>query len=132
MAFVTIKVRNKDRLLARLKAKIPKIEDAVEDASETSAEEMAEMMRRLVPVRTGALRDSIAVTGPGETTPGGKAVPQGAVMITAGNKQAFYAAMVEFGTVDTPAANFFFSSYRANRKRAKGRIARAISKAIKG
>jgi len=65
--------------------------------------------------------------------------------IYAGDDEAFYARWIEFGTAPheigglyagtmhpgTPAQPYFFPGYRALRKRARSRIARAINKAAK-
>jgi HK97 gp10 family phage protein len=80
------------------------------------------------------------------------------ITVFAGNDEAFYARWVEFGTAAsparasrrnknyrrtvvmtkeyrahaaTPAQPFFFPAYRANRKRIKSRVSRAITKAAK-
>ncbi|MFG1333989.1 HK97-gp10 family putative phage morphogenesis protein [Xanthobacter autotrophicus] len=80
------------------------------------------------------------------------------ITVFAGNDEAFYARWVEFGTkatparasrrnrnyrrtlvmtkeykahAATPAQPFFFPAYRANKKRVKSRVSRAITKAAK-
>ena len=115
-----------------LRRTVPALKNEVEAANLKSAEEIAAMARAL---RAGADRGvgGIAPWSPGraDATPGGRAVPQGAAMVTAGNKKAYYAAMVEFGTERTTAQPYFYPSYRANRKRVKARASRAMSKAIK-
>lgn len=57
----------------------------------------------------------------------------GALRITiyAGGGDAFYARFQEFGTVNMPANPFFYPVWRARRRRVKGRISRAIKKAIR-
>lgn len=62
---------------------------------------------------------------------GGKEYSSLKITIYAGGGDAFYAKFHEFGTVKMPANPFFFPVWRARRKRVKGRISRAISKAIK-
>lgn len=47
------------------------------------------------------------------------------------DRDAFYARFHEFGTIKMAANPFFFPVWRARRKRVKGRISRAISKAIR-
>lgn len=109
------------------------------------------MMKSLVPTDSGDLMRSIDWTW-------GKA-PKGALTLArvtqtgtentltiyAGNSEAWYSRFVEFGTSAhtaggifagatipaIPASPFFFVSYRANRRRVKGRITRAINKAAK-
>ncbi len=117
-----------------------------------SAEEIAAFQRRLAPVRTGKLRDSISVNKGGR----GPAYSQGAksspdadpdltVTITAGNASVRYAHLVEFGAPPHEAGGrfegaqhpgtkpqpFFYPPYRAYRKRARGRVSRSMRKAIK-
>jgi hypothetical protein len=67
------------------------------------------------------------------------------ITIYAGSDEAFHARWVEFGTAPhlnggrfagsshpgTAAQPFFYPSYRATRKRAKGRVTRAVNKAAK-
>lgn len=62
---------------------------------------------------------------------GGKEYSSLKITIYAGGGDAFYAKFHEFGTVKMPASPFFFPVWRARRNRVKGRISRAISKAIK-
>lgn len=98
---------------------------------------MAEAMRRFAPRKTGALIDSIEVTGPGGTTPaysqpgGSRAVPENAVALTAGNTKVRYAHLVEYGTAKAHAQPFFWPAYRLFKLRAKRRISRAIGKAVR-
>lgn len=111
--------------------------EAVRPALLKGAEEISGTQRALAPVDTGALRESITVTGPGESTPpysqpgGSKVVPLNAVAITAGGTAVRYPHLVEFGTVDTKAQPFFWPGFRFGRKRALNRIKRAIGKAIR-
>jgi HK97 gp10 family phage protein len=94
-------------------------------------------MRRFVPVDTGALRDSIAVTPPDSTTPpystpGGRfVVPETSVAVTAGGTKARHAHLVEYGTVKMQPQPFFWPAVRLNRKRAQRNIKAAISRAVK-
>lgn len=101
------------------------------------AEEVASNMRALVPVDEGDLRDSIAVTGPGETTP---AYAAGGGSVTAAPNQALVTVgipdvrtghMQEFGTVHHEAQPFMRPGFRIAKARVMNRIARAVSKAIK-
>ncbi|SFB82300.1 HK97-gp10 family putative phage morphogenesis protein [Tropicimonas isoalkanivorans] len=117
---------------------IPKeVREAVKPALMKSAEETAAAMRTLAPVDSGDLRDSIAVTGPGQATPpysqpgGSYTVPENAVSITAGNTDVRYAHLAEYGTKDTAAQAYFWPGFRLHRKRSLNRIKRAISKAVR-
>lgn len=112
---------------------------AVVPALLKSAEEIAAMQRGLAQSSrdTGALINSITVTGPGTSTPpysqpgGAMAVPENMAVITAGNKDVRYPHLVEYGTGKAAAKPFFWPGFRLGRKRALNRIKRAIGKAIR-
>lgn len=114
---------------------------AVAPALVKSAEEIADVMRGLAPddPATGApdLKSSIAVTGPGQSTPpysqpgGSKIVEENAAAITVGNADVRYPHLQEYGTTHHAAQPFFWPGFRLGRKRALARIKRAIGKAIK-
>lgn len=140
------KILNLNRLNRKL-AKLPAVaRQMIRKAMEAKANEIVALMKNLVPVDDGTLRDSIGWTW-------GKA-PKGSLTIAsvqatgdsdmtltiyAGNKEAFYARWVEFGTArhengglfagsihpGTTAQPFFFVSWRANKRR----TVRAIRKA---
>lgn len=129
--------------------------NAVQPALMKSAEEIADIQRALAPddPSTSApdLKSSIAVTGPGQTTPpysqpgGAMVVPENMAVITVGDTDVRYPHLVEFGTrarmtkskeqsghhPGTAAQPFFWPSFRMGRKRALARIKRAIGKAIR-
>lgn len=106
-------------------------------ATKEAADEMANEMRRIAPEDTGKLKESIAVTGPGETTPahsqpgGSTTVPDGMYYITAGNNGVRYAHLVEWGTEKTEAQPFFFPVIRSMRKKVKSKLRREARKAVK-
>lgn len=108
--------------------------------------------KRLAPVDDGHLRDSIRY----ELAHGAKSGNR-AVRITAGDKKAFYAGMVEFGTTPhkirpkkakvlqlgadefvggtvnhpgTAAQPFFFPGYRATRRKARAAIAKGVREQV--
>lgn len=123
---------------------IPKAaREAVAPALVKSAEEIADGMRALVPVDDGHLKASIAVTGPGKSTPpysqpgGSVIVPEMTSMVTAGNSEVRYAHLVEYGHgnglhgSEVPPHPFFWPGFRLGRKRALNRIKRAVGKAVK-
>jgi HK97 gp10 family phage protein len=150
------KIEGLDRLNRKL-ARLPIVaQRKIRDAMSDGADEIVAMMKALVPVDSGDLKDSIAwtwgsapkgaltlatVRGRGIRSTGS----ENTITIYAGNSEAWYARFVEFGTAAhtaggmfagatipaIPASPFFFVSYRANRKRVKGRITRAINKAAK-
>lgn len=127
------------RFQARMEA-IPKaVREAVQPALVKSADETADLMRRMAEGSrdTGALIESITVTGPGQTTPpysqpgGSYTVRENEAVITAGNSEVRYPHLVEHGTTKAEAQPFFWPGFRLGRKRAAARIKRAMSKAIR-
>ena len=147
---VTVKVRRKDKLFAKLRRTVPAVEEALETANRKSADEMVALAKRFVPVKTGRLRDSIQATPPGQVPPAfaqglDGPVPPGAFMVTAGDSSARYPHVVEFGAPPhtagglfegaqhpgAPAQPYFFPAFRITRRKHKGRVTRAISKALK-
>lgn len=145
------KVQGWDRLKRRLE-KIPKaVREQTQPSITSAADDVAEVIRALAPKDDGDLRDSIEVTGGGQSTPPyslpgrSMVVPENAAMITAGNSKVRYAHLVEFGTrahiaggqfegaeiPAIPAHPFFFSGFRTAKKKAGQKIKRAMSKAIR-
>ena len=127
------------------------VKEQIRKAMEQGAEEIVALAKSLVPVDSGALKDSIGWTW-------GRA-PRGAMTlgtvqsvggdltstIYAGDDESFQARWVEFGTKPhtaggmfegatipaIPAQPFFFVSFRALRRRVRSRITRGINKAAK-
>lgn len=145
-------IKGLDSLKKKL-ARLPAVaQKRIREAMEAGASEIVSMMKSLVPVDSGDLKRSIAWTW-GAAPKGaltlasvkGKGGSDNMITIYAGNADAYWARWVEFGTKShtaggefagatipaIPASPFFFVSYRANRKRVKGRITRAINKAAK-
>lgn len=133
--------RNKDlqRIFAKLDAIPETIRQQIKPELMKGAEEIASLQRGFAETSrdTGALIDSITVTGPGEQTPpysqpgGSHTVPEGAVMITAGNKEVRYPHLVEYGTSKAEAQPFFWPGYLLGKKRAVNRINRVGRKIIR-
>lgn len=122
------------RFQRRLQA-IPKgVRAAVQPALQKSAEEVAAAARVLAPEDDGDLRRSIRVeAGPHELA---RTVAAGGDLTTrpvrdGADASYDYALGQEFGTRKMPANPFFFPAFRSLRKRAAGRIKRAMSKAIR-
>lgn len=144
-------VQGLEKLSRKLRSIPPAAKAAAKKAVVDGAEEVAAMQRRLVPVADGDLKDSIAVTPPGGTTPpysqpgGSRTAGPEQALITAGNTKVRYPHLVEYGTKahiagglfegaqipDIPAQPYFWPAWRALRSRVKGRITRSIKKAIK-
>ncbi len=119
------------RFQRRMQA-IPKsVREAVQPALAKGAAEIAAAAASLAPVDDGDLRDSIAVTLPGRVTPGGVALPENVAAVGAGSNAVPHARWVEFGTTKMAAKPFFWPAFRSLRKRAAGRVKRAMSKAIR-
>lgn len=136
--------------LAKLDRKLKRLptvaRTAIRSAMEQGADEMVALAKSLVPVDSGALRDSIGWTW-------GKA-PKGAMTLakltsnnlaadltltifvgsrdkSLGDRDAYYARWVEFGTINMPAQPYFYVSWRALKKRIRGRVTRSMNKAAK-
>ena len=144
---MTVKIDGVTKLQRKLKMLPLVAKQHIRSAMEKQAEIIVGMMKGLAPVDDGTLRDSIGWTW-------GKA-PKGAMTVAtvtskggdltltiyAGNAEAFYARWIEFGTnrheqggmfegsehPGTQKQPFFFVSWRANAKRTK----RAINKAVR-
>lgn len=151
-------IENRDRLLKKLQRIQGTPRQAVSRALEQGAQQIVEIQKRLAPRgKTGNLQKSIkyskgglseaaADAGNGVTVGGVdiKGDPDLTYIITAGDREAFYATWVEFGTaphisgglfpgyeISAQASPFFYPGYRAVRKAVKARITRAMRKAIK-
>ncbi len=98
-----------------------------QDAMMAAARVVAAEARRRVPIRTGALRDSIRV----RRSP--KKYRPGAMVIASGSKKAgtkgYHAKLVEYGTVKTPAQPYMESAARARSKQIRA-AAKAINKSF--
>ena len=146
------KVKNRERLLAKMRALPAEARSSIKQALAQGADEITDMQKRLAPVQSGDLRNSIKQTwGGGKerysslSAGAGGGDPDLTVKISAGNSKVRYAHLVEFGTAphinggkfagsQHPGATpkpFFYPAYRALRKRVKSRITRATTKAAK-
>lgn len=148
------KVQGLDRLNRKLKALPKAVEEEISKAMEQSANEIVALAKSLAPVDRGDLQMSISWTW-GDAPKGSmvigkvRAAGRGAgnlqITVFAGGGDAWYARFIEFGTAPhinggrfagstnpgTVAQPFFYPAYRASRKRAKGRVTRAVNKAAK-
>lgn len=154
-----------DSLMRKLKAITPKAVEKIEKALDQGADEIVATQKQFAPRERGALIRSIRKVK-GKYTPdnpnvrgvGGSKSATG-ITIVAGDKTAFYAAFVEFGTaphkirpkpgkslvvagkvlppdvaIDHPGSKphpFFYPGYRINKRRVKSRITRAVKAAAK-
>lgn len=132
-------------LKARFEAVPQKIRDALALELEKQATKIVAEMQRIVPVDTGALRESIGWTW-GDAPKGsisvgrvkGKQYAKMSITIYVGTRDkslgsadAYYARFQEFGTVKMAANPFFFPTWRANKMRARSAMTRAVRKAAK-
>lgn len=145
------KVQGLDRLRKKLRQFPENAKAEIRKAMEQGADEIVTMMKSLVAVDSGELRDSIGWTW-GDRPKYSQSIASvssrdGNMVITiyAGNSRVRYAHLVEFGSSPhvnggmfagsqhpgTKAQPFFFVSYRALRRRARGRVTRAVNKAAK-
>lgn len=140
-----------ERIGGKFKKIRTKAKAAAALALRVGAEEIVTLQKHLAPVDDGDLQMSITYTPPGQMTPpysqpGGRQIArESQFLITAGNTKVRYAHLVEYGTAPhinggefqgtfNPGAKaqpFFWPGYRALRKRVKGRVTRAINKAVK-
>jgi HK97 gp10 family phage protein len=149
-------LRNRARLLRKLAAIQGAPRAAMRKALAQNAAEITEMQKRLAPVDSGDLRDSIGFTFGkyraananvrGVAGGDGAGDPDLSVTIHAGDEKAFYAAFLEFGAAGPwqvggrfagathpgfSAEPYFYPAWRALRRRSKSRLTRAMRKAIK-
>jgi HK97 gp10 family phage protein len=118
--------------------RVPKEAQAeIRKALTIAAEQITTTQRSFAPVEDGTLRDSIRHSPMPESSgrfgvqieAGG---PTTTRIVRDGQSATYdYALAKEFGTKNAPAESFFFPGYRANKKRAKARVNRAIKKAAK-
>lgn len=145
------KIEGLDRLNRKLRALPIVAQKRIREAMAQGADEIVAMMKSLCPTDSGDLRDSIAWTW-GKAPKGAMTLAkvtqtgtENTLTIYAGDAESYQARWVEFGTAShtagglfsgatipaIPASPFFFVSYRANRRKVKGRITRAINKAAR-
>lgn len=148
------KFQGREQVLRKLAAIPPAVRSAAKQALAQSADEITEAIRAAAPQgKTGKLKRSIAQTWGGgavrysalKGNVGQAGDPDLSVVISAGNSEVRTAHLVEFGTAPhingglfagtehpgTRAQPFFYSTWRAKRRRARSRISRAVTKAIK-
>jgi len=143
-------VTGSEALAKRLAAIPDDVLNALRPALARSVAEIASDARLLAEGsrRSGALVESIAETGPGETTPafasdgGQRTAGPNEAFVTVGSPEARHGHLVEFGTGERfhkdgsptgtmPAAPFLLPAWRLNRARVERRIKRAISSGAK-
>lgn len=135
------------QLSPRLQARLAKVPDiaraAAAKAMEEGAAEIVAEMKRLAPVESGKLRNSINWTW-GDVPAGsftiadirsgknaGEQYATLRIKIYAGSREAYYARWQEFGTKSQPAQPFFYVSWKRHRAKFRKRIRDAVKAAIK-
>jgi HK97 gp10 family phage protein len=120
-----------EKVRRRLVNEIPKaVRAALEQAMIESANLIVAGAKLRVPVDEGDVQDSIRQHGVKEGKRGGLYVA-----MTAGDKSTEartyqVARLLEFGTMKMPAQPYMLPAFRANRRRAKARMRRAVRDAI--
>lgn len=146
------RMANRERLLAKMAALPAQVRSQLKQALAQNADELVEFQKRLAPVDSGDLRDSIVQTWGGAAPKyaslkgeAGDGDPDLSVTISAGNSKVRYAHLVEFptaphinagkfkgsqhpGTLGSP---FFFPPYRALKRKMKSRLTRNAKKAAR-
>ena len=102
-----------------------------------------ELVTKSLEEDSGDLKGSIAVTGPGQSTPaysqpgGSMSVADNAVAVTVGDTDVRYAHLVEYGHGNglhgsiVPAHPFFWPAVRLHRKKATTAIKSAVRRAVR-
>lgn len=125
---------------ARLERIPDRVREAVRYAMQDIADRIVEDMFNVAPQgETLRLAGSIAWTWGDApkgsmtlgTFGGGRQYATMRITIYAGGSEAFYARFQEFGTAKMAANPFFYPVWRARRRWARGKITRAINKALK-
>jgi HK97 gp10 family phage protein len=129
-------IQGLDKLRAKLKAMPDAVKAEVEAELVAAAQEVAATAYALAPVDDGELRESIAVTPPGGSTPlyssgGRQKVGALKVLVTVGDYLVRYATHVEFGHGKAAPRPFFWPAYRSKKKKIRRAIGRAIGRAAR-
>lgn len=114
---------NRDRLRRRMKAIPVGVRKALKAQNAQNAADLVDTMKGFAPVQDGALVTSIKHQDVSDST----RISQ---KVSAGARDAPYAAWVEFGTSKNEASPFFWVAYRLLRRRMKTRMSRAAKKAV--
>ena len=133
-----MKVRGLDKSMARLRQIAPNVDAALDAAQEKSAQEFVSMAKSLAPHRTGDYQDSInakpvkdAEVGSTRTFTYGSVKAGTRVASAWGIFASWIWHFLEFGTVDTTAQPHMLPTMRLLQKRIRGRLRRAVNKAVK-
>lgn len=118
---------NRDRLRRRMKAIPVEVRKALKAQNAINAADLVAVQKGFAAASfsdpTGKLQGSIKHQDVSDST----RISQ---RVTAGSREAPYAAWVEFGTSKNDPRPFFWPAYRLMRRRMKSRMSRAAKKAI--
>lgn len=129
--------------LDRLRRKLARLPEegrkAISQSLEQNAAELVAAQKRFAPRDQGDLIASIKWqwTQPGDMSAETRGSVKGglglSVDVTAGDRKAFYARFVEFGTRDGRIQKqpFFYPAYRISIRRFRSRVSRNLNKALK-
>ncbi|TPM92726.1 HK97 gp10 family phage protein [Mesorhizobium sp. B2-1-3A] len=143
-----MKIAGKQKFLSQIAALPAAMRTEIQKALVVSAEETNDLQQRFVPVDKGDLKRSIGYVlgdevpeGAGISTAPAKGSTDLTVTMFAGNATTIVtnkrgvefqnAVLQEFGTKKMSANPFFFPGFRIGKKRAKPRLARAVSAGAK-
>lgn len=114
---------NRARLRRKLRAIPVGARKALKAQNAQNAADLVDTMKGFAPVQEGGLVSSIKHQDVSDST----RISQ---RVTAGARDAPYAAWVEFGTSKSEASPFFWPAFRLLRRRMKSRMSRAAKKAV--
>jgi hypothetical protein len=147
-------MQGREKLLRKLAEMPAHVRRDTGPVIQQQADRITARQKEFAPSRSGALRASIK-NHKGSAKPANSNVrgvgggvagdPELTVSLVAGDAKAWYAALVEFGTPPhlnkgrfpgtqhpgTKPVSYFFGPYRAERRRAKAAITRAMKKSMK-
>lgn len=129
---------DKARAIARMQRLHPAITRRVKAQLADEAASLVEYQQRIVPVRTGTLRETIKHEDVSDESRIAQKISAGGAATTvkvrggvsdedfaAGKGEYDYARAIEFGTSDQPAVPFFFVAYRNRRPKLRARLVEA-------
>ena len=119
----TWRKQNRRRLSIKIARIRPEIARELAPAVAKNALQVSALQKRFVERVSGTLAESLKAY----EIPGTQGLRW---RVTAGDEDAFYARMVEFGTPRNSASPFFYPAYRSIRRLLKSRMTRATKKAI--
>jgi len=129
---VKITARRKDDLFRALRRSVPAVQDALRDELAKAGDHFVAKASTFVPRDTGDLAASIKWEWTQNTVADQSRSP--AIVVMAGDEDggdAEHVRHVEFGTEFSRKQPFFFPAYRLERRKIKGRLTRAMTKALK-